>query len=43
MNKPFAKRELLDQSFFQKLFKIQRKENVIIEINNLFCEKREVV
>lgn len=39
MNKSFAKRELLDQSFFQKLFKIQRKENAIIEINNLFCEK----
>ena len=40
MSKPFEIKNLVTPSFFQKLFKINPKFNCIIEINNLFSEKK---
>jgi hypothetical protein len=39
MKSVFEKMEYRPQTFFQKLFKIQPKENSIIELNNMLAEK----
>lgn len=39
----YQKRELLKPNFFQKLFRILPKENVQIEISNLFADNQESI
>ena len=41
-NKPFAIVPLKKQSFFQRMAKIQPKENALIEINNLISKTQNI-